>query len=113
MLYTLAIDDVVDVPVKFAFKSGRVVKQFAFSLTCTRLPTHEAISERMDEKEQKYKEFLTDLVTGWSGQRFVLDDKGAPVEFSADALDAMLSAPGVAKKCFDAYLKEVMAQEKN
>lgn len=112
-MFTLAIDDVVEVPVKFTLKSGRVAKLFAFTLVCTRLPTQESISLRLEEKEHKYKEFMSDLITDWIGQRLVLDAEGAPVAFGPEALELMLGAPGVAKNCFEAYVKEVGAQAKN
>lgn len=112
-MYKLAIDDVVEVPVKFTIKSGRVIKPFTFTLTCTRLFDHDEITARLEEKENKFKEFMAGLVTGWSGQRLVLDEAGQPVEFNDEALNAMLSVPGVAKQCYDAYMREVLAKEKN
>lgn len=111
-MYTLAIEDTVDVPVKFTLKAKSVAKLFSFTLTCTRLAQDE-ISARMEDKENKVKEFMTELVTGWSGQRLVLDAKGEPAEFSPEALAAMLNAPGVAMVCFNAYLKDCGAKEKN
>ena len=112
-MYKLAIDDVVEVPVKFTFKSGSVAKPFAFTLICNRLADQDLITARLEEKEHKFKDFMTGLVTNWAGQRFVLDDAGQPVDFNDDSLAAMLSAPGVAKQCFDAYMREVLAKEKN
>lgn len=113
-MYTLAIEDIVEVPVKFTLKVGKVNKPFAFTLIAKRLDADE-MQSRMLDCELKFKDFLkyTDLVTGWVDQRLVLDGNGQPAEFSADAFAEMLKAPGVARVCFDAYQKEVGAKEKN
>ena len=113
-MYTLSIEDTVEVPVKFTLKQGKVNKAFAFTLTCTRLNSDEIVS-RMKELELRYKDFLLSdgVVTGWEGQRLVLNDKGEPADFNAEALALLLSPPGVAKVCADAYQKECGAKEKN
>ncbi len=113
-MYTLAIDDVVEVPVKFTLKAGKVNKLFSFTLTATRVPVDD-IQEAMKAAELRYKEALIslDVFTGWDGQRLVLDGDGKPAEFSAEALDVMLTAPGVAQVVYIAYMKEIGAKEKN
>lgn len=114
MSYTLAIENVVEVPVKFTLKAGKVNKPFAFTLIATRLDQGE-IAARLEEVESKFKPFMqTDgLITNWIGQRLVLGADGEPAQFSEEAFDAMLDAPGVAAMCFIAYQKECGAKEKN
>ena len=111
-MYTLAIDNLVDVPVKFTIKSRATVKQFAFTLTAKKLDEDE-IQAYLENKDGKIRDFVTDVVTDWSGQRLVLDDAGEPAAFSPDAFAAMLNVAGVAGVFFSAYLKEVRAKEKN
>lgn len=111
-MFTLAIEDTVEVPVKFTLKVKSVAKLFSLTLIAIRLPQDE-ISSRLEDKEKKVKDFLIDLVTGWSGQRLVLDASGEPAEFSPEALDALLNVAGVASVCFGAYFKECGAKEKN
>lgn len=111
-MYTLAIDDFVTVPVKFTLKDKGVNKLFGVTLECRRLSQDE-ISEKLAEKESKVKDFVAEVVTGWSGQRLVLDEGGQPAEYSPEALGVMLNAAGVAMSCFNAYLKECGAKEKN
>lgn len=113
-MYTLAIEDIVEVPVKFTLKVRKVNKQFAFTLLCTRLEQEE-IASRMQELEFKFKDFMQspELVSGWEDQRLVLGDDGQPATFSAEALSMLLKTQGVAKVCFDAYTRECGAKEKN
>jgi hypothetical protein len=111
-MFTLAIENTVDFPVKFSIKSKNITKVFAFNLTATRLEQEE-IQTKLEDKEKKVKDFIADVVTGWSGQRLVLGTNGEPAEFDAEALDALLNVAGVATVCFAAYLKECGAKEKN
>jgi len=113
-MYKLAIDDVVEVPVKFTLKAGKVNKTFSFSLTATRLPQEE-ITNRLKEVEFKFKEFLesSGVITDWAGQRLVLDESGEPAQFSEEALSMLLGTQGVAQMVFNAYQKECGAKEKN
>jgi protein involved in temperature-dependent protein secretion len=112
--FTIAVSDSMEVPVKFTLKEGKVNKSFAFTLMATRMEQDD-IAERMRESEYKFKEGLLDMgvFTGWTGQRLVLDADGNPAEFSIDALEAMLSVPVVAQICYQAWLKESGAKEKN
>ena len=113
-MYTLAVEDTVEVPVKFTLKSKKVNKLFSFTLTATRMPLDD-IQEAMKAVEFKFREGLIsmDVLKGWDGQRLVLDDQGQPADFNADALNMMLSAPGVAQVVYLAYMKECGAKEKN
>lgn len=109
---TLAISNTSEISVKFTLKEGSVNKLFAFTFTAVRLDQDE-ISERMDDKNKKVKDFMADVITGWSGQRLVLEDNGEPAAFSAEALAMMLNVMGVAGILFAAYLKDCGAKEKN
>ncbi len=111
-MYTLAIEDTVEIPVKFTLKVKGVAKLFAFTLTADRLAQDE-ISARLEDKESKVRDFIAEVVTGWSGQRLVLDAEGQPAEFTPEALSSMLNVAGVAGVIFSAYLKECGAKEKN
>jgi len=113
-MYTLAIENTVDVPVKFTLKVGKVNKTFAFSLTAQRLEQDE-ITARLKDCEFKFKAFLQSegLVSDWTGQRLVLDADGNPAPFGEASFEMMLNVPGVAKMCYEAYGKECEAKEKN
>lgn len=114
MSYTLAIGNIVEVPIKFSIKFGKVNKAFAFTLTANRL-SQEEITAQLKENEFLYREFLlsSNIITDWSGQKLVQDAEGNPAPFCQEALEAMLSVPGVAKLIFEAYQKEAGAKEKN
>jgi hypothetical protein len=113
-MYKLAVDDVVEVPVKFTLKAGKLDKSFAFTLIAKRLESGE-LTAAFKAVEFNYKDFFesTGVISGWVGQRLVLDDSDAPVPFSLDALSFMLAAPGVAHVVYLAYMKECGAKEKN
>lgn len=113
-MFTLAVEDTVEVPVKFTIKNSKgVAKLFAFSFLATRLSQDE-VTTALEEKDGKTKDFMANIVTGWSGQRLILDaGTEEPADFSPEALAAMLNAPGVATVFFNAYIKDCGAKEKN
>ena len=109
---TLSISNTSEISVKFTLKEGVVNKLFAFSFTAERLDQDE-ITERLEDKNKKVKDFMAEVIKGWSGQRLVLEDNGEPAEFSQEALAMMLNVMGVGRILFDAYLKDCGAKEKN
>lgn len=108
-MYTLAIEDIVDIQVKFTIRSKGTAKLFTPTLTINRLTP----DENESRNEQSIKDFMHENVTGWKDQRLVLDASGNPAEFSREALDVFFSAPGVLILCWNAYIKEIGAKEKN
>lgn len=109
MSFKIAIGNTVQVPVKFTLKDGAVNKLFALTLTATR-KTPEEIDE---QPELTIKDFLLDNITGWSGQRLVLQDNDEPAAFSRDALEYMLKQPGLLGIVWAAYQRECGGKEKN
>lgn len=113
--YTVAIGNNIEVPVKFTLKEGKVNKSFVFTLLAERREVAE-IEAAMKDNEYKFKEALVSLgcVTGWTGQKLILEDDGkTPAEFNDESFDAMLSIPVVAAIVFKAYQQESGAKEKN
>ena len=108
-MYTLAIDDIVDIPVKFTIRSKGTAKLFTPTLTIKRLNPEDNESR----SEQSIKDFLHENVIGWKDQRLVLDASGNPADFTPEALELFFSAPGVTILCWNAYIKEIGAKEKN
>lgn len=111
MSYTLAIEDIVEVPVKFTLKQRKADIQFSFSLTATRQP-QDVIEGWIADSNRKIKDILKEVVTDWSGQTLVIKDE-KPAEFNKETFDAMLNVSGVAMRLYLAYLKECGAKEKN
>ena len=110
-MFTLAIENVVEVPVKFTLKVGKVNKPFNATLTARRLSKEESDNMAAD---QSIKDFLLDNVTDWREQRLVLDGvTGEPAPFSREAFDAFLSVSGVLGICWNAYMRECAGKEKN
>lgn len=112
--FTIAVDNVVEVPVRFTLKAGKINKPFAFTLLAMRIAQDELVA-KMKDAEFKFKEGLQSMgvITGWEGQRLVLGADGNPAVFDEEALDALLSVAGVAQVVYVAYLKECGAKEKN
>lgn len=105
-MFKLAIDDVVEVPVRFTLRVKNVDKSMAFTLIAKRVSLD-------DYSDQSVAEFLRSNVTDWKDQKLVLDQDGSPAEFSDDAFDAMLKVPGVTGAVWNAYQREVGAKTKN
>lgn len=112
MAFKLAIGDSVEVPVSFSVKDAGQAKNFKFTLFCKRLPADE-VSNVLQSKDTLIKEFLTEVVNGWEGQKLVLNDDGAPAAFSEEAFGLMLSVAGLPVVALNAYLKECGAKSKN
>lgn len=114
--FTLSIDEnpEIDVPIDFTIKQGGIDKKHAFTLMMDRMP-HQEQDEHMKAVEYNYKEglLLMNNIKGWKGQRLVLDADKKPADFSPEALDCMLSAPGVAGIIYLKYVKECNAKAKN
>lgn len=113
MARKLAISNKVLVPVTviLANAAGRN-ETFKFHLVCERQES-EALRKSMTDEKLSAVDFLHEVVTGWDGQKLVLEDDGTPSPFSREALDDMLSIPGVAALISRAYVLEVTAKEKN
>jgi hypothetical protein len=110
-MFTLSIEDTVEIPVKFTLKAKKVNKLFSFNLTAERQP-QDVLDAWFADKDRKVIDLLQEHVTGWSGQQLVMNgDKAA--DFSAEAFAAMLNVPGVAGQIFTAYVSECAAKAKN
>jgi hypothetical protein len=84
------------------------VGAFDFRLRAQRLDVEE-IDARFKAGATR-GEFLAPLVQGWQD---VLDEDGAPVAFSQEALADLLKIAGMATVAFNAYMACVQAREKN
>lgn len=108
MTYKLVVADVVEVPVKFTLNdAGKTVSHF-FHLTARRL-SQDALQDLMKRSDTPLREFLAENVTGWRGQRLVVDEEtGAPAAFSPAAFDCLLSLAGMQGIVYAAYLGAVV-----
>jgi hypothetical protein len=111
-MYKLAVEDVVEVPVKFTLKNKGVNRLFSYTIICDRLP-QEVINERLESSNKKVTDFMREVMTGWRDQRLVLLADDSPADFNDESCDVMLNAAGVGTVLFNAYFKECGAKEKN
>lgn len=113
MARKLAISDKVLVPVTVVLSNTQGRKDtFKFNLVCDRLDT-ETLAARLTDTTVSTIGLLKEVVTGWDGQKLVIEEDGTPASFSAEALEDLLSVAGVANLCTRAYVAEVTAKEKN
>lgn len=113
MARKLAISNTVQVPVTVVIPNavGRS-DTFKFTLTCDRLGGEE-LRKALSRDDLSVAAFLGEVVKGWDSQKLVLEEDGTPSAFSPEALQDMLSIAGVPALCSAAYIKEVVAKEKN
>jgi hypothetical protein len=112
MAFRLVVADVVDFPVKFTVNDGGASKPFAINLQAKRLPQDAFRRLAEGGSDATVGEFLAEHVTGWRGQKLVVDDAGQPADFSPEAFACLLSLVGVAGLAFAAYLEACGAQGK-
>lgn len=110
MGFKLVVSNTVEVPVKFTVNDGGKTATFTFSLLANRLPADSFRALADDRGDRTVVEFLQEQITGWRGQRLVVDDNSQAVEFSAEALAVMLNLVGLAGLVFEAYVAACGAQ---
>jgi hypothetical protein len=112
MKFKLVIGDRVDVPVKVSINTAAGKAQtFAFTLEARRMDVAEYREALGESSQTTVVEFLQANVTGWRGQRLVLDDDDQPAEWSQEAFGAMLGIVGMEQACFAAYIKALNLAE--
>lgn len=108
----LIISDIVKVPVKFEVNdAGRKVTQ-SLMLVCDRLAQAE-VDAIINDPAANWSDTLRRVVTGWEGQRVVVEEDGAPSAFSAEALEVLMTIPGLSMLAVKAYAANVGATAKN
>lgn len=113
MAYKLAVGNIIDFPVHIKLRDGDRIKDYRFSLQATRIDADHArdlFNQGTSAAQQTIDEFLQQHLTGWRDQRLVLDaDTAEPAPFSAEALAALLTAPGAGLAIYQTYMQAVVA----
>ena len=111
--YKIAVSNNVSVTVegKLAGEDGRPVP-FKFSLQCKRLDA-ETLKNEFADTEETASDMMKKITFGWKDQRMVLEADDTPAEFSADAMDGLMSIAGMGLTCLSAYVKETSVKAKN
>lgn len=104
MAFKLAIANVVEIPVRFKVQDGGTTKTHAFTLIGDRLDQQQ-VRDLAKDDETTVKELLMQRLTGWRAQRLVLDDSDQPAPFSPEALECLLSLPGMEMVAYRGYLQ--------
>ena len=117
MAYKLSVSDILSLTIAFDLADGDKKKKFNFTLLAKRLGEDEFQSRCKGDEgiptNEKIKQVMLDIVTGWKGQTLVLDEQDQPADFCAEALDVMFQTPKVLDIVTQVYLKEVGAKAKN
>ncbi len=110
MAIKITVSDRVTFAVKGTLTDDAGAAQgFDFLLTARRLSSDQLQAE-LQNTERKVPEFMAGVVEGW---KKVLDDDGAEVPFSQQALAQLFQIPGLSSLAFSRYLSESGAKEKN
>jgi len=112
MAYRLVVSDTVEVPIKFTANDGGKNASFFFHLLAKRLSQDEFKSIIDAADGRSVSEFLVEQITGWRGQRLVVDDSGQPAAYSPEAMEAMLGLVGLPGIVFSAYIEACGAKGK-
>ena len=108
----LAIENTVKVPVNINLNNAGKTVNHNYSLIAARYD-QDQVRAMIDDSERTVADVVKEVVTGWSGQKLVLDDVGTPAEFSEEALAIMLTVPGIANVIYQSWLAEIGAKTKN
>lgn len=112
MKYRLKIADVIEFPVALKVRNGATVEDHKFHLSAQRITSDDAaelFKTGGERGEQTLGDFLAEKLTGWRGQKLVVDEDDKPAEFAPESLAALLGLPGVAAVIYGEYLKEIAA----
>lgn len=107
----LIISNTIEVPVRFSYKDGGKQREFSITLYAERLSQDE-LERVAKENDKQLSDTLRERVTGWKSQNLVVDDEGKPVDFSAEALELMLSVLGLPGEIFRAYIDACLIKGK-
>jgi hypothetical protein len=112
MGFRLVVSDVIEFPIKVSVNDGPKAVPFSFTLVGRRMGVDEYRTAVGDGATATVREFLVANVTGWKGQRLVIDDDTSqPADFSPEAFSALLGVVGLEGACFGAYLKALAASD--
>ena len=102
----LAIANIIEFPMTITVPGSDGSREHSFRLTGKRYSRdewNEALASLNAAGGDRDTVFLTESLTGWSGQDLVVNEEGAPEPFSAEALQLLLTVPGMSIAVFLAY----------
>lgn len=110
MGFKLTISDTLEVPVRFTVNDGGKTVPHSFSLLARRMDQQQ-LRDTLQDNARLTREVLHERVTGWRGQRLVIDDVGEPAAFGPEAFDCLLSLAGMESIVLSAYLGALVAAD--
>jgi hypothetical protein len=106
MKYRLIVADKIKLPIRLTLNDNGKKAEHKFSLTAQRIAQDE-VRALMADGEKTVRELLVEKISGWEGQRLVIGEDDEPAPFSSEALEVLLSLPGVDSIVFGTYLREL------
>lgn len=103
MAYKLTISDAIELPVKFTVNDAGKTVAHNFTLSARRMD-QQLLRDTLNDSGKLTRDVLHEQVTGWRGQRLVVDEHDAPATFSAEAFACLLSLAGMEAMVLNAYL---------
>jgi hypothetical protein len=105
MKYRLIVADKIKLPIRLSLNDNGKKAEHKFSLTAARISQDEVRALMADDGT--VRDLLVRKISGWEGQRLVIGDDDEPAPFSVEALEVLLSLPGVDSIVFGTYLREL------
>ena len=103
MAYKLTISDVIEFPVKFTVNDAGKTIAHSFTISALRMD-QQLLRDTLNDSGKLTRDVLQEQVTGWRGQRLVVDEHDVPAEFGGDAFACLLSLAGMESVVLNAYL---------
>lgn len=119
MAFKLAVGNVVEFTVEASINDKGQQKKFKLVMQGDRIIGDEikvesSAIDAADDKLGAVSGMLKRRITGWVSQDLVIDDASSePAAFSAEALDAVLSVPGMPMVIWRGYMSAQGAREGN
>lgn len=112
MKFRLILADTIEFPVTLKVRNGGSVEDHKFHLTAARIDTDAAadlFTPGTEAGDKPLREFLSEKISGWRGQKLVVDESNKPAEFSQEAFAELVRVPGAAVVIYTDYLREIAA----
>ena len=103
MAYKLTISDVIEFAVKFTANDAGKSVAHSFTLVAKRMD-QQSLRDTLNDSGKLTRDVLQEQVTGWRGQRLVVDEQDAPATFGAESFACLLSLAGMESVVLNAYL---------
>ncbi len=105
--FKLAIGDTLTLKVKGFVTDGPKPVAVEFKATAKRVDSERYRDTFGKDSQVLGADFVREVLTGWEGQKLVMDEDGQPADFCPEALDTMLQLVGIESYIVRAYVEAI------